>query len=279
MVENTEWYKPNDQAFLLRRCVTILLFCDEPKAAIELLSKVYPSKLRQHDLYEIVEIAGHVKSTDVGDWLVALLGDPDLEGRLGGRILQALVKMDGSSIQSSLLAYIGLSDDEPIKIDMKRETIEPYAAAVASAISKDAALLQRVIEKCAAQLDYDQKNIVATIVGFARIPELDVAALQLIRDDEEIPWALREHIRRLFFEEIQIPGRHGWIEVNPVRNTVVRPRLLDMAHNDRNRHEKAYDLLGKIDKWRLESGKPADEPRHPELSSGRSWPIVSALTN
>lgn len=276
MVENTEWYKPNDQTFLLRRCVTILLFCDEPKAAIELLSNVYPSKLRQHDLYEIVEIAGHAKSRDVEDWLVALLGDPDLEGRLGGRILQALAKMDGTSSESSLLAYIGLSDKEPIKFDMKRETIEPYAAAVASAISRDAALLQGLIEKCAANLDHNQKNIVATIVGFAKIPELDVAALRLIRDDEEIPWPLRERIKRVFFEEIQIPGRQGWFEVNPVGDTNVRPRLLDMAHNDRNRRKKAYDLLGKIDKWRLESGKPADEPRHPELSSGRSWPIVSA---
>lgn len=277
MTENVEWYKPNDQAYLLRRCVTILLLSDEPKTAIDFLSQVYPSRLSQHDLYDIVEIAGYANSGDVEVWLEGLLSDPDLEDGLAGRILQALAMMDGDSSESALLAYIGLSDKEPIRLEMKRETIEPYAAALASAIAKDATLLQGLIDKCAENLDQNQKNVVATIVGFAKKPELDVAALQLIRDGEEIPWPLRKSIKRVFYEDVQIPGRQGWFEVNPVLDTNIRPRLLELAHNDDDRRKTAYDLLGKIDKWRLESGKPADEPRHPELSSGLSWPIVSAI--
>ena len=47
-----------------------------------------------------------------------------------------------------------------------------------------------------------------------------------------------------------------------------------MAYTDELRKESAYELLGEIDKWRLESGKPDFEPRHPSFSSGRSWPVI-----
>ena len=31
-------------------------------------------------------------------------------------------------------------------------------------------------------------------------------------------------------------------------------------------------LLGQIEEWRLEHGRPTDEPRHPDLASGQPWP-------
>ena len=49
-------------------------------------------------------------------------------------------------------------------------------------------------------------------------------------------------------------------------------RVLRMALEDRKRRNSAVMLLGQIEVWRLEYGRPTDEPRHPDLATGQSWP-------
>jgi len=112
------------------------------------------------------------------------------------------------------------------------------------------------------------------VINMAKDPELELAALQLMRDGQQIPWIVRQIIKRSFYEEVPVPGSQGVFNVNAIPNTVVRVRLLEMAYRDELRKESAYELLGEIDQWRLESGKPDFEPRHPNFSSGYSWPIV-----
>jgi len=50
-------------------------------------------------------------------------------------------------------------------------------------------------------------------------------------------------------------------------------RLLEMAQSDPVRKRSAFALLGQIEVWRLEHGRPMDEPRHPAIESGIHWPI------
>jgi hypothetical protein len=45
-----------------------------------------------------------------------------------------------------------------------------------------------------------------------------------------------------------------------------------MVADDPKRSKSAFTLLGQIEEWRLEHGRPAGEPRHPDLASGNSWP-------
>ena len=45
-----------------------------------------------------------------------------------------------------------------------------------------------------------------------------------------------------------------------------------MAIEDEKRRKSAFMLLGQIEEWRLEHGRPTGEPHHPDLSSGQSWP-------
>ena len=46
-----------------------------------------------------------------------------------------------------------------------------------------------------------------------------------------------------------------------------------MALQDPKRRKSAFMLLGKIEEWRLEHGRPTRESRHPDLASGQSWPL------
>jgi hypothetical protein len=49
-------------------------------------------------------------------------------------------------------------------------------------------------------------------------------------------------------------------------------RLFKMATDDAKRRKSAFALLGQIEEWRLERGRPTDEPRHPDFQSGAPWP-------
>jgi hypothetical protein len=46
-----------------------------------------------------------------------------------------------------------------------------------------------------------------------------------------------------------------------------------MAQTDPLWKRSAFALLGQIEVWRLEHGRPMDEPRHPAIESGIHWPI------
>jgi hypothetical protein len=65
----------------------------------------------------------------------------------------------------------------------------------------------------------------------------------------------------------------GAFEVVPVVATELRQTLLAMT-TDGGPHDAAARVLRAIDGVRDENGAPEDEPRHPDLASGKPWPIL-----
>jgi hypothetical protein len=45
-----------------------------------------------------------------------------------------------------------------------------------------------------------------------------------------------------------------------------------MVTEDPERRMSAFKLLGQIEEWRLEQGRPTGEPRHPDFASRLPWP-------
>jgi hypothetical protein len=72
-----------------------------------------------------------------------------------------------------------------------------------------------------------------------------------------------------------VPSEHwrGAFDVLPVAATELRKKLLSMT-TDGGPHDSAARVLRRIDRLRDENGGPEDEPRHPDLASGKSWPIL-----
>jgi hypothetical protein len=65
----------------------------------------------------------------------------------------------------------------------------------------------------------------------------------------------------------------GTYEVVPVPAVELRQKLLDMT-TDGGRTDVAARYLNRIDKIRDEYGAPDSEPRHPDLASGKAWPMI-----
>ena len=72
-----------------------------------------------------------------------------------------------------------------------------------------------------------------------------------------------------------VPSEHwqGAFDVLPVPATELRRKLLAMTTNG-GPHDAAARVLREIDRMRDEGGAPEDEPRHPDLASGKPWPIL-----
>ena len=60
----------------------------------------------------------------------------------------------------------------------------------------------------------------------------------------------------------------------PVAATELRRKLLALT-TDGGQADAAARVLREIDRLRDEFGAPEDEPRHPDLASGKPWPILS----
>lgn len=273
MNNGTEFFPHNDQQYLLTSCVAVLLFTSQPETGVELLQRLSPGILAEHALCDVVEIAGYSNAQAAATFLVSLWQTGELGERLVSKIISALGRLNFAVGNEAILALVGLSEENPPAIEISREHIEPAAAAIASIISTNEDLVPRLIERCDSEMTDLQRNLMATVIQMIRRVDVDIAALQMIRDGSELPWALSQRIKQIFFDEISIPGMQGAYELSPRTDTEIRSRLLEMVAHDPNRQRTAFDLLGNIDIWRLESGKPDFEPRHPCLPSGIAWPI------
>ncbi|MEO9779150.1 hypothetical protein [Sedimentitalea sp.] len=74
-----------------------------------------------------------------------------------------------------------------------------------------------------------------------------------------------------------VPSEHwrGAFDVLPIAATELRRKLLAMT-TDGGPHDAAARALREIERVRDKDGAPEDEPRHPDLASGKPWPILVA---
>lgn len=82
-------------------------------------------------------------------------------------------------------------------------------------------------------------------------------------------------IENIVTEKIPSESWKGAYEVLPAPAVELRRRLLAMTV-DGGPTDVAARCLNDIDRIRDQHGVPEDEPRHPDLASGKPWPIMTA---
>jgi hypothetical protein len=79
------------------------------------------------------------------------------------------------------------------------------------------------------------------------------------------------------FLERQPHGRSGAFVLVPRNAEKARAELFQAVLNDPSRRASAFSILGQVEVWRIEYGRPIGEPRHPMIESGETWPPLSFL--
>src|SRR5262249_47582674 len=84
-------------------------------------------------------------------------------------------------------------------------------------------------------------------------------------------------IEALFIEHRPHKDGGNTYSLVPRSSNSVRTRLLEMTLMDDKRWKSAFGLLGQIEAWRLDYGKPETEPRHPAFEREVVWPPEDVL--
>ncbi len=88
----------------------------------------------------------------------------------------------------------------------------------------------------------------------------------------------RRTIERVVNQYVPVESGGNTYNVLPVATTELRRQLLAMT-TDAGPSDFASHYLNQIDKIRDDYGTPESEPRHPDLASGKLWPIISLDPN
>ena len=90
----------------------------------------------------------------------------------------------------------------------------------------------------------------------------------------EIGYVGERSVQRGGTKDVPIEDWSNAYDVVPVATSSLRSRLLAMT-TDGGEGDIAARTLRIIDESRHRYGKPETEPRHPDLTSGKPWPIMT----
>jgi hypothetical protein len=150
---------------------------------------------------------------------------------------------------------------------------KPYPPSLSRQAEKDQMLKAELVRLANGDLPPTKRMLLAKVFGRFRAEEDLVEGLCVLRDDGlGVPYELVRSIEGVFLERRPYGTSGNAYTLWPLGCNAVRKRLFEMVISDPHRKESAFALIGQIEVWRLEHGRPADEPRHPVIESDISWP-------
>jgi hypothetical protein len=91
------------------------------------------------------------------------------------------------------------------------------------------------------------------------------------------PYGLNHSLEDLFLERRSYNSSGAFVLV-PRNADQVRAKLFQMVLKNPSRRKAAFAILGQVEIWRIEHGRPQGEPRHPMIASNEPWPPLSLMS-
>ena len=135
-------------------------------------------------------------------------------------------------------------------------------------------LAERILQLSTQPVSVQRRLILAKVVASLDSPQSLLAGLNLIDDTatQPIPYDVWKAVEDVFLEKRPYKDYPQSYTLVPRAASDIKKRLFEMVEHDSRRARSAYNLLGQIEEWRLEYGRPRSEPRHPAYESGKPWP-------
>lgn len=274
VLKRTEKWMHDSDKHLLSRILALCPFVDDPVAGIDkmrdALSKLW---IETYDMREIITALGNSRSDAATDLICELASNPQTPKQYEDNFIKAFASLDTPRACNLLLAFI---DPDIQGIDLMQQPLrsEVLAAELTKLAQHRPNVAMRLRELCEYDLPEYKRHLLSEIMGEIGTPEALHASLNLIDDAKfpPIPQGIRNQLEHALVERRpygQIPNAYT---LHARASNDLRLRLFRMAGEDKKRRMSASKLLGQIEEWRLEYGKPTNEPRHPDLASGQSWP-------
>lgn len=266
-------------AYLLQRCLCVLPFVEPASNGIARIKTVVAtSGMRSYDLRELVTALGHSRSSEAFQLLVELARG-GLQG-IAMEWLDALAALGTAESRRVLFSFVDPEiENFGIVSNFEYHERERLITLIVGIAREDTMARARLCQLCSLQLPPEMRARLAEIVIHLGTRDTVLAWLNLIDDQAtpQIPHGIRGGLETIFLERRSYDSDGGAYTVEPRSANEIRSRLFEMVLNDPGRMRSAWSLLGRIEAWRVEYGRPSSEPRHPAFDSGAQWPPIDPV--
>jgi hypothetical protein len=260
--------------YLLRRVLALCPFDDDPAAGIAKMRDVLSKRrLWGYELRELVTALGESRSDAAVDLLYELAFDAPTFEQCEDNFVNAFAALDTPRARELLLAFVD-PDVRGIALTRYPDREDVLVARLTELAQRRPEVAVRLRESCERDLPEHNRHVLSKVMDRLGTPEALAANLNLIDDAQPcpIPQGVRDQFEGAFVERRPYGQNPNVFTEHARASNELRVWLFRMALEDQKRRKSAFMLLGQIEVWRLEHGRPTDEPRHPDLASGQSWP-------
>jgi hypothetical protein len=270
----------NQARGLLQRCHCVLPFVDPAAAGIARVRQLLGAMpLYGYELGQVLTALGHSRSPDALALLLEIAGQPTAPfSEFSQAWIDALVALGTPDSQQVLLGALDSTvGSVEVAAILVPEVQAPVVMCVAQIARARPDIRNRILQLCDHPLSPARRTLLAAVIAALGERDAVLAGLNLIGDSTAppVPEGIRDAVERAALEHR--PLGSGAYSLEPASAQDIRRRLFDMAVNDERRQRTALALLGQIEEWRLDYGRPGGEPRHPDIDAGVPWPPLDIL--
>lgn len=274
MLERTEKWMQDSDRHLLSRILALCPFVDNPAKGIAKIANVLGKRrLQGHELRELVTALGESRSIAAVDFLYELALDAQTFNDCEDNFINSFAALDTPRAQELLLGFVD-PDIRGIVLTRRLQREDVLIARLTELAQHRPGMSKQLRVLCQRDLPEPIRQILSKVMGGLGTPEDLAANLNLIDDakPKPIPDGAWDQLENSFIERRPYEQNANIFTQRARASNEIRAQLFRMTIIDEKRRKSALMLLGQIEEWRLDYGRPMGEPRHPDLASGKSWP-------
>lgn len=260
--------------YLLRRILALCPLVDDPAAGIAKVRDVLSKRrLWGYELREVVVALGQSRSDAATGLLREFASDEQTFQQLEDDLVNAIAALDTRGARELLLSFVD-PDVRDIALARWLQREDVLVARLAELASRSSDVAVRLQQLCQPDVPELNRNVLSRIMASLGTDEALALNLNLIDDanPSPVPRGVWDQLESAFVEQRPIGNNPNAFTLHARASNALRARLFAMALQDPRRRKSAFMLLGRIERWRLEHGRPPGEPRHPDFASGQPWP-------
>lgn len=266
---NAAWLDRSAQ-YRLSDLMTLHFFVEPVERGLEQFNFLLPEWLDKVQMLGVVDALEHIPTKETLEVLAKLLTKYRTNQSLIERVIVAISE---SPLPESAEVLLQMVESGGLGT-YARSTFYWVAPCLSEAASSNPDFRQRVVKALESKTDEEDEALVSSVLG-----DLDAHdTRQLIcryLNEEAYPSAGR-HASNVLFRRFSLkrPSEQGegWYEVLPKADNALRRHLFELAGVNGAFCHRARSLLLQLEESRFGGGRPADEPRHPAVETGRPWP-------
>jgi len=274
ILERMEKWRQDSDRYLVSRALVLCLFVHDPASGVAKVRDVLgKQRIWAYELREIVTALGECRSEAAIGLLYELASDAHEFGQCEENFINAFAALDSRHGGGLLLGFVDPSI-RGIGPMMRLHREDALVARLTELAQRSSEVALRLQQLCECDLPAFNRHILSRVMEWLGTPDALVANLNLINDADStpVPRGVRDQFTSTFVArrpDTQIPN----VSTERARaSNELRARLFKMAIEDTKRRKAATALLGLIEQWRLDYGRPSDGLRHPDFASGHPWP-------